>query len=120
MQLLLLRGDAARMTASTEYNNVSSRSHAVMQIVIESRDHSHRVRTSSLVMTFHARDLRQNMIDLAGSEKASAQELRRKEGAYINKSLLTLGTVISRLTKPNSGPATTPPTACSTPSTSSS
>src|SRR5271154_1527599 len=54
------------------------------------------------------------MIDLAGSEKASAQELRRKEGAYINKSLLTLGTVISRLTKPNS---TTPPTAYTTPTT---
>src|SRR5215471_2412789 len=54
------------------------------------------------------------MIDLAGSEKASAQDVRRKEGAYINKSLLTLGTVISRLTKPNSGP-TTPPTTDSTP-----
>jgi centromeric protein E len=41
------------------------------------------------------------MIDLAGSEKASTQDVRRKEGAYINKSLLTLGTVISLLTKPN-------------------
>src|SRR5271170_4318051 len=53
------------------------------------------------------------MIDLAGSEKGSAQEVRRKEGAYINKSLLTLGTVISRLSKPN---ATSPPTELSTPS----
>ena len=50
MQLLLLRGDAARMTAATEFNNVSSRSHAVMQITIESRDRSRRVRTSTLVM----------------------------------------------------------------------
>ena len=49
MQLLLLRGDAARMTAATEFNNVSSRSHAVMQIIIESRDRSRRVRTSTLV-----------------------------------------------------------------------
>jgi centromeric protein E len=40
------------------------------------------------------------LIDLAGSEKASTQDIRRKEGAYINKSLLTLGTVISHLTKP--------------------
>jgi centromeric protein E len=40
------------------------------------------------------------LIDLAGSEKASTQDVRRKEGAYINKSLLTLGTVISHLTKP--------------------
>jgi centromeric protein E len=56
------------------------------------------------------------MIDLAGSEKASTQDLRRKEGAYINKSLLTLGTVISRLTQP--APASSsPPTAYSTPST---
>ncbi|KAG0239555.1 NADH-ubiquinone oxidoreductase chain 1 [Mortierella sp. GBA43] len=39
-----------------------------------------------------------NLIDLAGSEKASSDAERRKEGAYINKSLLTLGTVISRLT----------------------
>jgi centromeric protein E len=55
------------------------------------------------------------MIDLAGSEKASTQDLRRKEGAYINKSLLTLGTVISRLTKSNA--AATTPTTCTTPST---
>ena len=49
MQLLLLKGDAARMTAATEFNNVSSRSHAVMRIQIESRDRSKRVRTSVLV-----------------------------------------------------------------------
>jgi centromeric protein E len=55
------------------------------------------------------------MIDLAGSEKASAQESRRKEGAYINKSLLTLGTVISRLSSP--GATRTSPTPLSTPST---
>ncbi|KAG0005163.1 hypothetical protein BGZ80_002236 [Entomortierella chlamydospora] len=39
-----------------------------------------------------------NLIDLAGSEKASSDAERRKEGAFINKSLLTLGTVISKLT----------------------
>ncbi|KAF9174883.1 NADH-ubiquinone oxidoreductase chain 1 [Mortierella sp. AD010] len=40
-----------------------------------------------------------NLIDLAGSEKAASNEERRKEGAFINKSLLTLGTVISKLTE---------------------
>src|SRR4051812_2946657 len=40
-----------------------------------------------------------NLIDLAGSEKAATDADRRKEGSYINKSLLTLGTVISRLTE---------------------
>ncbi|KAH1039811.1 hypothetical protein J1N35_041554 [Gossypium stocksii] len=41
-----------------------------------------------------------NLIDLAGSEssKAKTTGLRRKEGSYINRSLLTLGTVISKLT----------------------
>src|SRR5947207_2739823 len=59
------------------------------------------------------------MIDLAGSEKASAQDLRRKEGAYINKSLLTLGTVVSRLTAPGNAQTNTSPTPYSTPSSSS-
>jgi centromeric protein E len=55
IQLVLLRGDAARMTAATEFNNVSSRSHAVMRIQIEARDASRRVRTSVLVnLTFSA------------------------------------------------------------------
>jgi hypothetical protein len=40
-----------------------------------------------------------NLIDLAGSEKAVSNADRRKEGSYINRSLLTLGTVISKLTE---------------------
>ncbi|KAH1130998.1 hypothetical protein J1N35_002376 [Gossypium stocksii] len=41
-----------------------------------------------------------NLIDLAGSESSKAETtgLWRKEGSYINKSLLTLGTIISKLT----------------------
>ncbi|KAH9737634.1 kinesin-like protein KIN-7K [Citrus sinensis] len=41
-----------------------------------------------------------HLIDLAGSESSKAETtgVRRKEGSYINKSLLTLGTVISKLT----------------------
>jgi centromeric protein E len=58
------------------------------------------------------------MIDLAGSEKASMEDLRRKEGAFINKSLLTLGTVISRLTAPSPAGRTSPESGLnSTPST---
>ncbi len=44
-----------------------------------------------------------NLIDLAGSERATADLDRRKEGAFINKSLLTLGTVISKITEEGSG-----------------
>ena len=60
------------------------------------------------------------MIDLAGSEKASSQDMRRKEGAYINKSLLTLGTVISRLSSGHPTDTSSSPTPYSTPTTTSS
>ena len=41
-----------------------------------------------------------NLVDLAGSERVGhtgAEGIRLKEGGHINKSLLTLGTVISKL-----------------------
>lgn len=38
-----------------------------------------------------------SLIDLAGSERASENKERRTEGSHINKSLLTLGTVVSKL-----------------------
>ncbi|KAI9118820.1 hypothetical protein K1719_010265 [Acacia pycnantha] len=42
-----------------------------------------------------------NLIDLAGSESSKTETtgLRRKEGSYINKSLLTLGTFIGKLSE---------------------
>lgn len=47
----------------------------------------------------------QNFIDLAGSERASqalSAGTRLKEGCHINRSLLTLGTVIRKLRLLNS------------------
>ncbi|KAM5355981.1 hypothetical protein ACJ41O_002627 [Fusarium nematophilum] len=101
---VIARGDQARRTASTQFNARSSRSHAVVQIVVESRERvpgasaageSKRsglppggVRVSTL-----------SLIDLAGSEKAAESKERRQEGAHINKSLLTLGTVIAKLSE---------------------
>ncbi|KAI1760357.1 kinesin-domain-containing protein [Hypoxylon sp. FL1150] len=100
---VIARGDQARRTASTQFNARSSRSHAVVQIVVESRERipggpggeSKRsglppggVRVSTL-----------SLIDLAGSEKAAESKERRAEGSHINKSLLTLGTVISKLSE---------------------
>ena len=99
---VIARGDHSRRTRSTQYNAQSSRSHAVVQIVVESRERMNfndsgienkraplapgGVRVSTL-----------SMIDLAGSERAAESKERRTEGAHINKSLLTLGTVIARL-----------------------
>lgn len=93
---LLERGQAARHVGATDWNTRSSRSHCVFQITIESREQgedAHReVRVSQL-----------NLIDLAGSERAATEMARRKEGAFINKSLLTLGTVIAKLTEKQTG-----------------
>ena len=84
-------GDALRRTEGTEFNSQSSRSHAVVQISIETAPKKSRATT----VTPSSSTL--YLCDLAGSERAASQTERRKEGAYINKSLLTLGTVIARL-----------------------
>ncbi|KAG9325109.1 hypothetical protein KVV02_006771 [Mortierella alpina] len=103
---ILQRGDYQRHTSTTDYNAHSSRSHSIFQIVIESRERaptapqSPEGRKPSLgsKAPTAVRVSQLNLIDLAGSEKASTDMERRKEGAFINKSLLTLGTVISKLT----------------------
>ncbi|KAF2237649.1 kinesin-domain-containing protein [Viridothelium virens] len=98
---VIARGDHARRTSSTQWNARSSRSHAVVQIVVESRERNvgggaldNRrkaiVPGGVLVSTL-------SLIDLAGSERAAESKERRTEGAHINKSLLTLGTVIAKL-----------------------
>lgn len=46
---------------------------------------------------------RLSLIDLAGSEQATSQLERRSEGAFINKSLLTLEKVIASLTDSKKG-----------------
>jgi centromeric protein E len=99
---VIARGDQARRVAGTQYNARSSRSHAVVQIVVESRE---RVPgTGSLgeskraaILPGGVRVSTLSLIDLAGSEKAAESKERRTEGAHINKSLLTLGTVIANL-----------------------
>ena len=102
---VIARGDVARRTSSTQYNARSSRSHAVVQIVVESRERtpSHDadlekdVRKPGRAMPGGVLVSTLSLIDLAGSERAAESKERRTEGAHINKSLLTLGTVIARL-----------------------
>ncbi|KAJ9537874.1 hypothetical protein OSB04_030607 [Centaurea solstitialis] len=80
-------GEEHRHVGSNNFNLFSSRSHTIFTLMIESStrgDEYDGVTFSQL-----------NLIDLAGSESSKAETtgLRRKEGSYINKSLLTLGTV---------------------------
>ncbi|TVY71421.1 Kinesin-related protein [Lachnellula suecica] len=99
---VIARGDNARRTSSTQFNARSSRSHAVVQIVVESRERipgsgamTENKRSGLLPGGVRVSTL--SLIDLAGSERAAETKERRTEGSHINKSLLTLGTVIARL-----------------------
>ncbi|PUU77027.1 kinesin motor domain-domain-containing protein [Tuber borchii] len=102
---VIARGDLARRTGSTQFNARSSRSHAVVQIVVESRDRIPGTTAGAGSMadnrragiTGGVRVSTLSLIDLAGSERAAENKERRTEGAHINRSLLTLGTVIARL-----------------------
>lgn len=99
---VIARGDNARRVGSTQFNARSSRSHAVVQIVVESRERqagntSLQENKRQAVVPGGVRVSTLSLIDLAGSEKAADNKERRTEGSHINKSLLTLGTVIARL-----------------------
>lgn len=87
------KGNKNRKTSETEFNTRSSRSHAIVMIRLISKD----IRTGEQ----NIRTL--SLCDLAGSERGVGQNERRKEGAFINRSLLALGTVISRLSAENNG-----------------
>ncbi|KAJ8564301.1 hypothetical protein ON010_g7043 [Phytophthora cinnamomi] len=92
----MLAGEKLRTVASTLMNPVSSRSHAVFTITF--------TQTTFDPMSQCANDKTSkiSMIDLAGSERANVSGTsgdRLKEGAMINKSLTTLGRVISALSK---------------------
>ncbi|KAI7821551.1 P-loop containing nucleoside triphosphate hydrolase protein, partial [Gamsiella multidivaricata] len=90
---LVFKGNENRTISPTEANATSSRSHAVLQINI-----CQRLRTADISEDFTMATL--SLIDLAGSERASATKNRGSrlmEGANINKSLLALGNCINAL-----------------------
>ncbi|XP_016139933.1 kinesin-like protein KIF16B isoform X2 [Sinocyclocheilus grahami] len=89
---LIEAGNINRTTASTGMNNASSRSHAIFTINFTQAKFD-AVMPSETVSKIH-------LVDLAGSERADATGatgVRLKEGGNINKSLVTLGNVISAL-----------------------
>jgi hypothetical protein len=82
---------AVRTTESTQMNSKSSRSHAIVSLLV---CHQHPNGEGETLT-------RLNLVDLAGSERAAdtaAVGDRLTEGSYINKSLLVLGKVIRALT----------------------
>lgn len=91
---LIAAGEEHRHVGSTNFNLLSSRSHTIFTLTIESSPCGENSEGEAVNLS------QLNLIDLAGSESSRAETtgVRRKEGSYINKSLLTLGTVISKLT----------------------
>uniref|UniRef100_A0A8C5C6J4 Kinesin family member 1Ab n=1 Tax=Gadus morhua TaxID=8049 RepID=A0A8C5C6J4_GADMO len=77
IQDLMDSGNKARTVAATNMNETSSRSHAVFNIIFTQKKHD------------------------MDSENTSEKGTRLKEGANINKSLTTLGKVISALAEVN-------------------
>jgi len=91
---LMDAGNKARTVAATNMNETSSRSHAVFTIVFTQKKHDTETNLSTEKVS------KISLVDLAGSERADstgAKGTRLKEGANINKSLTTLGKVISAL-----------------------
>ncbi|CAO2165467.1 unnamed protein product [Urochloa humidicola] len=89
---LLQQGNKNRTTEPTRVNETSSRSHAILQVVVE-----YKYMDGVNIVT---RVGKLSLIDLAGSERALATDqrtLRSIEGANINRSLLALSSCINAL-----------------------
>lgn len=90
---MIMKGNECRTMSPTEANATSSRSHAVLQINVAQKDRNADINEPHTMATL-------SIIDLAGSERASATKNRGErliEGANINKSLLALGSCINAL-----------------------
>lgn len=90
---LIAAGEEHRHVGSNNFNLLSSRSHTIFTMTVESSPRGDGYTDDDVTLS------QLNLIDLAGSESSKTETtgLRRKEGSYINKSLLTLGTVIAKL-----------------------
>ncbi|XP_011092853.1 kinesin-like protein KIN-7F isoform X2 [Sesamum indicum] len=93
--------EAQRQIGETSLNETSSRSHQILRLTIESSAREFIGKGNSTTLAASV-----NFVDLAGSERASqalSAGQRLKEGCHINRSLLTLGTVIRKLSKGRHG-----------------
>ncbi|XP_067240555.1 kinesin-like protein KIF13B isoform X1 [Chanodichthys erythropterus] len=100
IESLMSEGNKSRTVAATNMNEESSRSHAVFNIVLTHTLRDLKTGTSGEKVS------KLSLVDLAGSERADktgAGGERLKEGSNINRSLTTLGLVISALAEQGAG-----------------
>ena len=93
VQRMLMEANMRRRQSPTDANQESSRSHAVFQVTVTKKPKASGVTANVL-------EGKLNLIDLAGSERASKtnnRSERLREGANINKSLLALANCINAL-----------------------
>ncbi|KAL6207963.1 hypothetical protein ACLB2K_018915 [Fragaria x ananassa] len=91
---LLESGEVNRHFGETNMNARSSRSHTIFRMVIESKEKDIKANADVIRVSVL------NLVDLAGSEriaKTGAGGVHLKEGKHINKSLMSLGNVINKL-----------------------
>ena len=101
---LLRSGSRRRATASTAINADSSRSHSIFTIILSQLKNNSDEMGLDMSCSCGSRI---NLIDLAGSERVGVSATsgdRMKEGSLINKSLLNLGKVISKLAEYSAHP----------------
>ncbi|XP_019100624.1 PREDICTED: kinesin-like protein KIN-7O [Camelina sativa] len=97
---LMELGESHRHIGETNMNHYSSRSHTIFRMIIESRQRMQGEGIGNVCDAVRVSVL--NVVDLAGSERAAktgAESVRLKEGTHINRSLMTLGTVIKKLSE---------------------
>ena len=97
-------GNSQRATAATGMNDKSSRSHSIFSVVLNLLEiESGSLNGKDSPKIKQTKRSKISLVDLAGCERISysgATGDRMKEGVSINKSLLTLGKVISALADP--------------------
>jgi hypothetical protein len=94
---IIAQGNENRSVGATSMNAESSRSHSIFTLKVHQREAVEAAGGKEIKIFSKI-----NLVDLAGSERSSktnATGARLKEGANINKSLTTLGTVINALAK---------------------
>ena len=97
LKKIINESNKRRTMASTDQNQFSSRSHAILQMTLEKKIKKSEDNYDIIYSKFL-------VVDLAGSERSLERGKRREEGVNINKSLFTLGNCLNILSeKSNTG-----------------
>jgi len=92
LKKIINESNKRRTMASTNQNQFSSRSHAILQMILEKKIKKSEDNYELCFSKFL-------VVDLAGSERGGERGKRREEGANINKSLFTLGNCLNILSE---------------------